>query len=515
MSTPITPDSMSGNDVEMNQPPTACATTAEAAPPPLTGVSAGVVSVQVFGEEEDEDEAEKEEASGTLEIKSEPEEPAVEKSSDHISATAALASSSSSEKRKTPASEGVDEVHLKKKKLLDVVLKSMMDKKSGVVEGAKEVNKSVISDSKKSKSKQRTSDISNISAKTIKEDVAGAAGETAGQGRRKSISSTGELAMTRVMNGAGQKAKNTESVKKVRNATKQMLAKPSNSSTLVPGDERNAGTEASRKISEVQSITKSPKAVKIEPQIGSPKAHKKILKKAQQAAVPKVLMSKEGATPSGNSLKDANQANALTISTLPQAVNLHSKTNEVSENSTNCPEAPAGNPPAAPAIPDVERTFVGESSAVVVNQISKQVEAVERGDDGGKPQKAARVEVEEKGGDKINYTTTCELCQKENKTLQALYSHVIVHIRVELERKVKDLMEMDGLQCKMCDQSFKGKASLLNHIGCKHGKVNDILKEKGYSVLPCLLATNGNSGAEMQANLVRIKKERGKVDTNE
>merc|ERR1719167_1995291 len=301
----------------------------EAAPPPLTGVSAGVVSVQVYGEEEDEGEAEKEEASGTLEIKSEPEEPAVEKSSDHITATAALVNSSSSEKRKTPASEGVDEVHLKKKKLLDVVLKSMMDKKAGVVDGSKEVNKAVISEAKKSKSKQRTSDISNISAKTIKEDVAAAAGETAGHARSKSISSTGELAMNRVMNGARQKAKNTESVTKVKNATKQMLAKPSNSSTLVPDDEGNTGTEASRKKSEVQSISKSPKAVKIKPQIGSPKAHKKILKKAQ-AADPKVLKSKEGATPSDNSLKDANQVNAdaLKISTLPQAVILNSKTNE-------------------------------------------------------------------------------------------------------------------------------------------------------------------------------------------
>jgi len=305
-------------------------------------------------------------------------------------------------------------------------------------------------------------------------------------------------------------------VKKVKNATKQMLVKPSDSSTLVLDDEVNPGVKASMKKSEVQSRSKSPKAVKIKPQIVSPKAQKKILKKAQ-AADPKGLKSKEETTPSGNGLKDANQANAdaLTISALPQAVNPHSKTNEVSENSTICPEASAGNSPAPQAIANVERTFGGESSAVVVNQISKQVEAVERGDDGGKPQKAARVDVEEKGGDKINYTTTCELCQKENKTLQALYSHVIVHIRVELERKVKDLMDMEGLQCKMCDQSFKGKAPLLNHIGCKHGKVNDILKEKGYSVLPCLLATNGNSGAEMQANLVRIKKERGNVDTNE
>merc|ERR1719318_2306492 len=322
----------------MNKPPspTAYAKTTEAAPPPLTGVSAGVVSVQVYGE--DEGEAEKEEGSGTLEIKSEPEEPAVEKSSDHITTKAALANSSSSEKRKAPASEGVDEMHLKKKKLLDVVLKSMMDKKAGVVEGSKEVNKSVILEAKKSKSKQRTSDISNIAAKTIREDVAAAAGETAGQGRRKSISSTGELAMNRVMNGAGQKVKNTESVKKVKNASKQMLVKPSDSSTLVFDDEGIAGVEASKKKSEVQSRSKSPKAVKIKPQIVSPQAQKKILKKAQ-AADPKGLKSKEETTPSGNGLKDANQANAdaPTISTLPQAVNLHLKTDEVSENSTVCP----------------------------------------------------------------------------------------------------------------------------------------------------------------------------------
>merc|ERR1719318_894338 len=334
--TPITSGSLSGNDVEMNKPPTANAKTTEAAPLPLTGVSAGVVSVQVYGEEEDE--ADKEEASGTLEIKSEPEEPTVEKSSDHITTKAALANSSSSEKRKAPASEGVDEMHLKKKKLLDVVLKSMTDKKAGVGEGSKEVNKSANSEAKKSKSKQRTSDISNIAAKTIREDVAAAAGETAGQGRRKSISSTGELAMKRVMNGAGQQAKNTEPVKKVKNATKQMLVKPSESTTLVLDDEGKAGVEASKKKFEVQSISKSPKAVKNKPQMVSPKAQKKILKKTQ-AAGPKVLKSKEGATLSGNSLKDANQANAdaPTISTLPQAVNLHLKTDEVSENSTVCP----------------------------------------------------------------------------------------------------------------------------------------------------------------------------------
>ena len=77
-----------------------------------------------------------------------------------------------------------------------------------------------------------------------------------------------------------------------------MLVQPSDSSTLVLDDEGIARVEASKKKSEVQSISKSPKAVKIKPHMASPKAQKKILKKAQ-AADPKVLKSKEGATPSG------------------------------------------------------------------------------------------------------------------------------------------------------------------------------------------------------------------------
>ena len=91
------------------------------------------------------------------------------------------------------------------------------------------------------------------------------------------------------------------------------------------------------------------------------------------------------------------------------------------------------------------------------------------------------------GNDDCNYTLTCELCNKENKTLQSLYTHVIVHIRVELERTVQDLMELEGFQCKVCDKTFKAKCPLLAHIGCKHGKVNAVLREKGYSTLPCLL----------------------------
>ena len=101
------------------------------------------------------------------------------------------------------------------------------------------------------------------------------------------------------------------------------------------------------------------------------------------------------------------------------------------------------------------------------------------------------------GNNDCNYTLTCELCKKENKTLQSLHTHVIVHIRVELERSVQDLMELEGFQCKVCDKTFKAKAPLLAHIGSKHGKMNDILRSKGYKALP-LLATNKASPAEKE-----------------
>ena len=69
-----------------------------------------------------------------------------------------------------------------------------------------------------------------------------------------------------------------------------------------------------------------------------------------------------------------------------------------------------------------------------------------------------------------------------------LYHHVIVHIRVELERKVQLLMdwkELMGDQCMVCCKAFKDKTSLLYHIGCNHGEVNKILMGKGYKMLPC------------------------------
>ena len=94
----------------------------------------------------------------------------------------------------------------------------------------------------------------------------------------------------------------------------------------------------------------------------------------------------------------------------------------------------------APALSPTEATAI-DGPAPALNQIGQSEVASQVGEV-DIPQKAE--EEKEKG---CNYSLTCELCQKEHKTLQSLYTHVIVHIRVELERKVKDLME--GFQCKV------------------------------------------------------------------
>ena len=76
---------------------------------------------------------------------------------------------------------------------------------------------------------------------------------------------------------------------------------------------------------------------------------------------------------------------------------------------------------------------------------------------------------------------------------------------------MKDLQDqysslMERLKCNICNNTFKQKHSLLLHIGCKHGKINDILKQKNFSALPC--PVTNTSSAAMQKQLIQIKKEK-------
>ena len=54
--------------------------------------------------------------------------------------------------------------------------------------------------------------------------------------------------------------------------------------------------------------------------------------------------------------------------------------------------------------------------------------------------------------------------------------------------------------------SSQQKGHLISHLGCKHGYINDVLREKNFSVLPC--AVNKTHSASKQKTLARIKKER-------
>ena len=96
------------------------------------------------------------------------------------------------------------------------------------------------------------------------------------------------------------------------------------------------------------------------------------------------------------------------------------------------------------------------------------------------------------------------------KTLSTLYSHCASHFHKRLEEKHTDLMQ--GLKCILCGFTFKSKYLLTNHIGCKHGKINDILVERGFKVLPCPIT--GTKQDEIQRSMISIKKERLEGDNS-
>ena len=103
-----------------------------------------------------------------------------------------------------------------------------------------------------------------------------------------------------------------------------------------------------------------------------------------------------------------------------------------------------------------------------------------------------------------NYELECQVCDQKLKTISLLEQHCCRHFMKDLQDQYSSLM--DGLKCNICYNSFKQKHSLLLHIGCKHGKINDILRQKNYAALPC--PVSNTTSAAMQKQLVQIKKER-------
>ena len=120
------------------------------------------------------------------------------------------------------------------------------------------------------------------------------------------------------------------------------------------------------------------------------------------------------------------------------------------------------------------------------------------------PTSAPSLENSQQDSASCNYDLECEVCSQKQRSIQLLEQHCCRHFMKELQEQYASLM--DGLRCTLCNNVFKQKHSLLLHIGCKHGKVNDILKQKGFAALPC--PVNATNNAAMQKQLIQIKKEK-------
>ena len=80
---------------------------------------------------------------------------------------------------------------------------------------------------------------------------------------------------------------------------------------------------------------------------------------------------------------------------------------------------------------------------------------------------------------------------------------------------MKELQEsfgnlMNDMKCNLCNNVFKHKQSLLLHIGCKHGKINDILRQKKMKVLPAQVLNNPSMAMQKKLEEAKEKEKRKK-----
>ena len=111
-----------------------------------------------------------------------------------------------------------------------------------------------------------------------------------------------------------------------------------------------------------------------------------------------------------------------------------------------------------------------------------------------------------------NFELVCQVCNENLDSLHKLQQHCCRHFMKELAEQFSGIME--NMKCGLCNLVYKQKHSLLLHIGCQHGKINEILRQKGHAVLPAPIVNNGARQKEMQERLMEIKKER-KMDEDD
>ena len=121
------------------------------------------------------------------------------------------------------------------------------------------------------------------------------------------------------------------------------------------------------------------------------------------------------------------------------------------------------------------------------------------------PTSVAQTPSEKKSLDKeCNFTQECQVCKQKMASLHLLEQHLCRHFMKEIADTYSHLQ--DDLKCTLCASVFKQKHSLVLHIGCKHGKINEVLKSKNFPVLPAPVLNNPTSA--MQKQLQKVKKEK-------
>ena len=110
--------------------------------------------------------------------------------------------------------------------------------------------------------------------------------------------------------------------------------------------------------------------------------------------------------------------------------------------------------------------------------------------------------------DLVNYQLQCQVCEAVCPTLSQLQQHCTYHFACDIQTKFSNLIGESGKECLVCGFTAKSRSQVVTHLGCKHGKVNAILRERGFKSLPCPVAPNTQNGKEIQRKLVEVKKER-------
>jgi len=142
----------------------------------------------------------------------------------------------------------------------------------------------------------------------------------------------------------------------------------------------------------------------------------------------------------------------------------------------------------------------------------QNMDGVESGKGGEHSTKITNKERNESAA-KCNFERTCQVCDMKWRTDSQLKQHCCSHFAKELEEEYGCLM--DGLECTICQKYFTQKITLVRHIGCKHGKINDILVKKNFDALPCPMVQSSSTYSTppaMLSQLIQLKYERRSGD---